>query len=384
MRAEFYKKQIHTLIGMVKNGKGDEADDMSVLSAAALLDQPHLEREHAMFRRLPLLIAHSRELSENGDYIVRELAGRSWLLVRGKDGKARAFYNYCQHRGTKLEQSSQGCKKRFSCPYHAWTYDTEGQLLGVPRADLFPGLDKKSKSLKQADLQEAFGFLWLTQEVDKAQAIDEYLGGLGAEFEALNLGKHHVYFDKTRTLDANWKLPIYAFLESYHISTLHRDSIAEFFVENVAHSERHGPHIRSFVPRKKVLELQDQELADCHIADYITPTNIVFPNVCMIAHPTSYTIISLFPGETPGTASWRHMLLVPEQPKTEAQRAHFDKTVKVLDGMTYEKEDFWVSEQLQQGINAGAIDELVLAKNEHMIKVFSDTVDEYCELSNQA
>lgn len=383
MNAKFYKKQIQTLITMVKNGKGDEADGMSIMKAGDLLDTARLEREKALFKRLPLLIAHSSELETSGSYIVRELDGRSWLIVRGDDGVARAFYNYCQHRGTKLEQETHGCKKRFTCPYHAWTYGVKGQLVGVPRPDLFPGLDKSSKGLKQADLQEAYGFLWLTQESgdqdsnNTAKPISEYLDELVPEFDALKLGEHKVYFDKTRTLKANWKLPIFAFLESYHIGTLHRDSIAEFFVENVAHSEQFGPHIRSFVPRKTVLELETKDLDGLNMAEYITPTNIVFPNVCMIAHPTSYTIISLFPGATPGTATWRHLLLVPELPKTDAERAHFDKTVAVLDGITYEKEDFWVSEQLQEGINAGALDELVLAKNELMIKVFNDTVDQY-------
>ena len=377
MKASFYQQQISTVLNMVENNKGDESDCTESLPVSDYTDPQQLAREKEMFRQLPILVGHSSELSKPGDYMVRELDGRSWLLVRGKDGQARAFYNYCQHRGTKLVQDTGGCKQRFSCPYHAWTYDAQGALVGVPRGDLFPGLDKSTKGLKQVDLQEVFGFFWLTQDVDKAQPVENYIDGIRAEMEQLDLGSHHVYFDKTRNVNCNWKFPIFAFLESYHIGTLHKDSIAEFFVENVAHSEQHGPHIRSFVPRKKVVELADADLDQINLAEYITPTNILFPNVCMIAHPTSYTIITLFPGETPGTASWRHMLLVPELPKNDAERAHFDKTVKVLDGGTYESEDFWVSEQLQQGINAGALDELLLAKNETMIKVFADTVNNY-------
>ena len=375
MNAEFYQKQINTLINMVKAGVGDEAESTSILEAAELLDPERLAQEKKLFRRLPILVAHSRELAEAGSYVVREVDGRSWLLVRGDDGVARAFYNYCQHRGTKLEQDSSGCKKRFSCPYHAWTYGLQGQLVGVPRADLFPDLDKAKKSLKSADLQEAYGFLWLTQE--QAQPIEHYLGELSTELEALGLGDYHVYFDKTRTLKANWKLPIFAFLESYHLATLHRNSIAEFFVKNVAHSEHFSPHIRSFVPRKNVLELDGANLTEVNIADYITPTNIIFPNVCMIAHPTSYSIISLFPGDTPDTATWRHLLLVPELPNSDAAKGHYDKTVAVLDGVTYDKEDFWVSEQVQEGINAGALQELILGKNELMMKVFNDTITTY-------
>lgn len=381
MKASFYKLQIDSLLSMVENNCGHQADQTSVLALTDFTDVQMLESEKQMFANLPLIIGHSSELSKPGDFIVRELDQKSWLLVRGKDNQVRAFYNYCQHRGTKLVHETQGCKKRFSCPYHAWTYDTHGDLVGVPRIDLFPDLDKSKKGLRQGHLEEAFGFYWLTQNPSKAQAVSAYLGGLVPELEALNLGEHKLYFDKTRDLNANWKLPIYAFLESYHIGTLHKDSIAEFFIENVAYSERHGPHIRSFVPRLNAPELAELDLETTNLSDYITPTNILFPNVCMIGHPTSYSIISMFPGEKPGTATWRHMLLVPERPNTEAEKAHFDKTVAVLDGVTYEKEDFWASEQIQEGIDAGALDELLLSKNESLLKEYGDTIKDYL-LSN--
>ena len=377
MKASFYKPQIDSVLKMVELKRGHEADQTSVLARTDFTDPQMLESEKQMFANLPLIIGHSSELSKPGDFLVRELDQKSWLLVRGKDNQVRAFYNYCQHRGTKLVHESAGCKKRFSCPYHAWTYDTVGDLVGVPRVDLFPGLDKSSKGLKQGHLEEAFGFYWLTQNAAKAQPVAAYLDGMVPELEALDLAKHKVYFDKTRDLKANWKLPIYAFLESYHISSLHKNSIAEFFVENVAYSERHGPHIRSFVPRLNAPELAELDLDKTNLSEYITPTNILFPNVCMIAHPTSYTIISLFPGDKPGTATWRHMLLVPELPSTDAERAHYEKTVAVLDGITYEKEDFWASEQIQLGLAAGAIDELLLAKNESLLKDYADTIKSY-------
>ncbi|NND81191.1 MAG: aromatic ring-hydroxylating dioxygenase subunit alpha [Gammaproteobacteria bacterium] len=377
MKAVFYSEQIKQVLQVVEQNAGYEAEGITHLPVNEFIDPQRLALEREMFRRLPLIVGHSSELARPGDFVVRELDNRSWLLVRGKDGVARAFYNYCQHRGTKLVHESDGCQQRFACPYHSWTYDAQGQLIGVPRADLFPGLDKSKKGLKQVDLQEYFGFLWLTQDIEFAQPVADYVDGLQAELETLDLGKYHVYFDRTRALKASWKLPVFAFLESYHIGTLHRESIAEFFLENVAYSERFGPHIRSFVPRKTVGELVEADLEKTNLAEYITPTNILFPNVCMIAHPTSYSIISMFPGDTPDTSWWRHMLLVPKLPETDAERAHYDKTVQVLDGMTYKSEDFWASEQIQAGINAGAIDELTLAKNEIMLQVFNDTVADY-------
>ncbi|MEO0369548.1 MAG: SRPBCC family protein, partial [Pseudomonadota bacterium] len=186
-----------------------------------------------------------------------------------------------------------------------------------------------------------------------------------------------VFYDETKPLKADWKLPLYAFLESYHIGTLHKDSIADFFIENIAISEQLGPHIRSFVPRKNVLDLETANLDEVALPDYVTPTNIIFPNICMIAHPTSYSFISMIPGDSVGTSYWRHMLLVPSKPETESEIAHYNKTLAVLDGMTYEREDMWASEQIQEGINAGALDELLLAKHESLLKTFSETVEDY-------
>jgi len=164
MRAEYYAKQIADLLDMVERGQGHEDDTVQTLDASDYLDLDRLEREKAMFRGLPLMVAHSSRLAKPGDFLVHEMNDQSWLIVRGQDGKARGFYNYCQHRGTKLVHENGGCKKRFTCPYHAWTYDVDGKLLGVPRNDLFPGLDKAKHGLKPAHIEEAYGFIWLTHE----------------------------------------------------------------------------------------------------------------------------------------------------------------------------------------------------------------------------
>ena len=385
MRAQYYATQVAELIEMVETGQGYEAETVQSLKASDYLDPGRLKREKKMFRRLPLIVAHSSGLAKPGDFLVHEFDDQSWLIVRGDDGKVRGFYNYCQHRGTKLVHERGGCKKRFTCPYHAWTYGVKGDLIGIPRSDLFPNLNKKNHGLKAVHIEEAFGFIWLTQDHEQTFSLASFLGPeLVDEMTEMDLGSYSVYFDKTRDLKANWKFPLYAFLEPYHINVLHKNSIGDFFVENVAHSERFGPHIRSFVPRKNIVELQGADLSQANFADYVTPSNILFPNVCTIAHPTSFSIISMFPGATPGESRWRHMLLVPKAPETKAEYAHYDKTVAVLDGVTYEKEDFWASEQIQQGINAGAIDKLLLAKNEVMLKVFSDTVDEWSSSSDGA
>ena len=92
-----------------------------------------LERK-AIFLRSWLHVAHICEVPEPGSFIRREIefAGASLLIVRGKDGEIRSFHNVCVHRGTQLTQELSGKRGQFSCPYHRWTYGTDGRLLSAP------------------------------------------------------------------------------------------------------------------------------------------------------------------------------------------------------------------------------------------------------------
>ncbi len=95
----------------------------------------------------------------------------------------------------------------------------------------------------------------------------------------------------------------------------------------------------------------------------------------MITHPDSVSVIAIFPGDKPGVCNWHHWLLVPHLPQSAEEKKHYDKSVALLDGVTYVQEDFWISEQIQKGLNAGAIDELTLGINESMIKTFCDNLE---------
>ena len=94
-----------------------------------------------MFARLPAVAAHVSELPNAGDFVKREIAGRSILVTRDAHGEVRAFLNICRHRGTQLVDDESGCKHRFTCPYHAWSYANTGELVSVPHMDTgFPSI----------------------------------------------------------------------------------------------------------------------------------------------------------------------------------------------------------------------------------------------------
>ena len=92
-----------------------------------------------------MCIGRAEEIAGPGDYLVRDLAGESIVLTRNRAGELRAFYNVCAHRGTKLLDDEPGCghvSKVFKCPYHAWSYDLDGRLVGTPNVDEDEGFDR--------------------------------------------------------------------------------------------------------------------------------------------------------------------------------------------------------------------------------------------------
>src|SRR5690606_22270913 len=87
------------------------------------------------------IVCHESDIPGAGDWRTLELLGESIIVIRGQDGIARAFANVCRHRGARLVDGESGCAKRLTCPYHAWTYATDGRLVAVPRRATYRGLD---------------------------------------------------------------------------------------------------------------------------------------------------------------------------------------------------------------------------------------------------
>jgi p-cumate 2,3-dioxygenase alpha subunit len=93
-----------------------------------------LERER-IFDHCWLYLGHDSELTAPGDFVRRKVAGRPLIFVRGRDGRVRALYNSCTHRGARVCRQDAGNAKSFQCFYHAWTFTTEGTLIGIPDRD---------------------------------------------------------------------------------------------------------------------------------------------------------------------------------------------------------------------------------------------------------
>ena len=117
------------------------------------------EREMALiFRRRPVIAAHSSELEIENTFLSKDFLGLPVLLTRDADGKAHAFLNVCRHRGAKIERETSGCKRVFTCPYHAWSWSNQGELRAVPQEEQgFPNLPRSERGLRRLPTAEAHG-----------------------------------------------------------------------------------------------------------------------------------------------------------------------------------------------------------------------------------
>jgi phenylpropionate dioxygenase-like ring-hydroxylating dioxygenase large terminal subunit len=107
------------------------------------------------------IVCHVSDIPATGDWHTLDYAGESVIVVRGDDLVLRAFTNVCRHRGSRLVDEASGCARKLVCPYHAWTYELDGRLSGVPGKSEYPMLDMKAASLSPVELEIWHGFVFV-------------------------------------------------------------------------------------------------------------------------------------------------------------------------------------------------------------------------------
>ncbi len=333
-------------------------------------DPEHFARERAsLFRAQPRIALHSSELPEAGAYQTLEMAGRPMLVVRGDDQQVRAFYNVCRHRGAQLVGEDHGCNRRFSCPYHAWTWNNQGELVGVPHQQTgFPDLDRATLGLRQVPCQEYGGWIWLAQEGELDVAA--HLGPLADEVAALGGQDMTVFQTDSWEFDANWKLIVEGGLEAYHFRVAHRDTIAPLFLDNLSSYRSFGRHIRSVLPRSNLDELRTLNEAAWSLGDYANVIYTIFPTTQFLVQSDHIAWIQLEPLAADRTRL-RLSTVVPAAMREERcsywQRNH-DLTVRTL------KEDFAIGEGIQRGFATGANEQLNYGRFEGALARFNAAV----------
>jgi Rieske 2Fe-2S family protein len=184
-----------------------------------------LERE-TVFARTWFCIGRAEELPEAGDYLARDVAGEGILAVRGKDGRIRAFFNVCRHRGSVLCDEGAGhAKGAFVCPYHNWSYDLEGNLVGTPNVRAGDDFDRASFPLRRVACEEWEGFVFVHVGSDPRPLLEQLAEEPDAplEYERYGVGELRVGHRIVYEVAANWKLIHDNFNECLHCPGVHRE-----------------------------------------------------------------------------------------------------------------------------------------------------------------
>ena len=322
---------------------------------------------------LPQIAAHVSELPEPGSFLTMELAGQPLLLTRDEDGVARAFYNVCRHRGAQLVGDSEGCQHRFSCPYHAWTWSNQGQLIAVPHEKSgFPGLDRNEFGLSSVACEEYAGWIWVSFAKDRQIDVESHLGELAADIKSMEAGSHVIFEATTREVAANWKLLVEGGIESYHFRVAHRATIAPLFLDNGSSYRSFGDHLRSILPRSTLPELGSENVENWELLKHANVLYSLFPGSQFLVQEDHFVWIQGMP-IAPDRTLLRLATVVPASEITPEKRGYWQRhhqlTTVTLD------EDFDLGESIQKGLTSGANSHLNFGRFEGALGRFNDAVD---------
>ena len=330
-----------------------------------------------LFRPLPLIAAHTSELKP-GEALAHDGYGVPMLLARDADGQVRAFLNVCRHRGMRLvESASAESKASIVCPYHGWTYRLDGSLRHMPHPQSFDECPKGGRDLVKLPCEERHGLVWVVPDPRTNIDLDGFLGGLGDQLRFYELDQLRLFRTIEKEYPANWKLVVDAFLESYHIRVLHKDTIYPFFADGITAAERFGAHISSLVARRAAQEWvqggSPAPQSQWALRELATPSQVIFPNTVTIFHPDYLSLITLYP-VGPETLRWTHRMLIPKDKSTPDWTPHWEKTFQLIQQGVFEKEDIHCAVEIQKGFKGNANAYLTAGRIEQALAWYHDSV----------
>jgi Rieske 2Fe-2S family protein len=178
------------------------------------------ETERIFYSRWTL-VGRAEQIPRPGDYMLVQLINESIIVVKGRDGVVRAFFNVCRHRGTRICTEERGhFSGSIQCPYHAWTYGLDGQLLAARYMQQTKGFDKRDYPLHGVALAEWEGFLFLNLALEP-EPFEHAFAPLIGKFRAWHMPELRAARRIEYDVQANWKLLVQNYSECYHCSLIH-------------------------------------------------------------------------------------------------------------------------------------------------------------------
>ncbi|MDB5582439.1 MAG: Phenylpropionate dioxygenase, large terminal subunit [Bradyrhizobium sp.] len=292
------------LMRLVAEKETTRADAPMRNSAGAYTDPLRFAAELGeIFGKMPLLAGFTRDVQSPGDKFLFEAAGRSILIVRGKDLVVRAFLNMCPHRAAEVVGVCDGAKL-MTCPFHGWTFDLEGKLVGLPRKQGFEGIDRAELGLIKVPVIEWHGMIFvIAQAGDAPIDIEAHLGDFAPELAQIDFATAKEIRTSRLDVDANWKMALDTFGESYHLSVLHPETVGKAAITDVLLYEDFSPHHRIGFPLLTMQNDAKRREAEWPERPY-SGIHLIFPNtlihVTTLGPGNTYFVYRIFPSDEVG------------------------------------------------------------------------------------
>jgi len=190
-----------------------------------------------IFNREWFCVGREDEFKNSGDYRATKIGRDAIIVLRDRQGVLRAMSNICRHRMSTLLNGSGNLNGRISCPYHAWTYDLEGRLIGA--AYMRDNFDKKAVCLPQFQVEVWQGWVYVSLDA-KADALAPRLVKLSERLENYQLSKYRTLFRAEEIWDTNWKILVQNFTEGYHLFVAHAKTIEPAMPTKLANAMHGG------------------------------------------------------------------------------------------------------------------------------------------------
>jgi p-cumate 2,3-dioxygenase alpha subunit len=358
------------------------------VSRASFTDSGILDKERAaIFDRCWLYACHESELKKAGDFISRKVGGKPLMFMRDREGNLRGFFNACPHRGMAVCREHSGSARNFTCFYHGWTFDLQGQLIALPDEPGYGAdVDRTSMGLKPVPRLEVYRGLVFINFDSNACTLTEYLGN-AAEYIDLMLDFGGDELDiapgqQRYAIRANWKLLVENSIDVYHAHSTHNRYFNRFLPDmglpartwlNVSQDApgraialdnghavaetlaRSGPLLKTAAGelaeiRANLVEKFGEERAS-RIADY-GRNLLIFPNLLFIS--TWRTIRTIYP-VSPGYMEVDAWAFLPRSESPELKKLRMDNFISFLGPAGFgTPDDVSGLENCQRGFHEGA------------------------------
>ena len=387
MRQEEQIKTMKLLMERLDSGTNVDAGGMVQNPVNAYLCPERARQEwQVMFQQYPQVMGLSGDLPEPGAFMTSKDLGKPILMTRDADGKFHAFLNVCSHRGTIVESEERGRRHTFSCPFHAWTYSSQGDLVAMPKEEHFGPVDKSCNGLVELPSCERAGLLWVHPDPAGELDVDALLGPeLADELESWGFGDlSHVALARYDT-PMNWKLGIDTFGETYHFQVLHKNTLGLQLYGNVQCYDTYQRNHRMMLCNREIDSFRTRPESEWEVLKATTPVYYLFPNIQLIPNGRipglphnmlqGATLVRIYPVRDNPHESFSHVSFYGNDAIPGDQRLTMNERLERF-GEVIRDEDYVAAAASHEGARAGAREHFIFGRNEPALHHYHNTYNE--------